>query len=143
MRDARKRDAFFSWISSLTLMQEITALTGVILFLSAIAVGQSLWRAVFFIAAGIFGASGVISFWRANFSSKFVKPGQKLYQKNDTAHGMNQAIFLISNHQRIWERRLYGKACNTKHNAGRDKKQYGRTIFSQVENIRMGSKGIY
>ena len=75
-------------------MQEITALTGVILFLSALAVGQSLWRAVFFIAAGIVGASGVISFWRANFSSKFIKPGQQLYQKNDTAHGMNQADFL-------------------------------------------------
>ena len=93
MRDARKRDAFFSWISSLTLMQEITALTGVILFFSAIAVGHSLWRAVFFIASGIVGASGVVSFWRANFSSKLIKPGQKPYTRRTTLLSDEQSRF--------------------------------------------------
>jgi hypothetical protein len=60
MINARKRDAFFSWMSSLTLMQELTALTGVILFLSAIVVGPSLWRMVFFIISVVLGASGVV-----------------------------------------------------------------------------------
>jgi len=93
MINARKRDAFFSWMSSLTLMQELTALTGVILFLSAIVVGPSLWRTVFFIISVALGASGVVSFWRKNLSSKLILSEQKPYPKDDTAYRMNKSSF--------------------------------------------------
>ncbi|HOV97978.1 MAG TPA: diguanylate cyclase [Bacteroidota bacterium] len=52
MNDARKRNPFFSWISSLTLMQETYVGLGVILFIASIFVHNLMWRVICIVGLG-------------------------------------------------------------------------------------------
>lgn len=53
MTNARKRNAFFSWVSSLTLMQEAYVGMGVSLFIVAIVAGSGLVRILLIIGGGV------------------------------------------------------------------------------------------
>ncbi len=62
MTDARRLSTINSWFSSLTLRQELAALTGVILFLAGLFVGSVLVKILFFAAASSAVAYIVVTF---------------------------------------------------------------------------------
>ena len=62
MTDARKLNTINSWISSLTLRQELAALTGVILFFVGLAIGSILLKVVAFLIASSAIAYVVVTF---------------------------------------------------------------------------------
>jgi diguanylate cyclase (GGDEF)-like protein len=66
MTDARRLSTINSWISSLTLRQELAALSGVILFFVGLAIGSILLKIVAFIAASSAIAYVVVTFRARN-----------------------------------------------------------------------------
>jgi diguanylate cyclase (GGDEF)-like protein len=66
MTDARRLNTINSWISSLTLRQELAALSGVILFFAGLAIGSILLKIVVFVIASSAIAYVVVTFRNRN-----------------------------------------------------------------------------
>ncbi len=76
MTDARKLSTINSWFSSLTLRQELTALTGVILFLAGLFAGSILVKILLFAAASSAIAYVIVTFRGKNDQPEAEEPSE-------------------------------------------------------------------
>jgi diguanylate cyclase (GGDEF)-like protein len=77
MTDARRLNTINSWISSLTLRQELAALSGVILFFVGLAIGSILLKIVVFVVASSAIAYVVVTFRSRNDKDSADVPGME------------------------------------------------------------------